>query len=143
MRLENDDPEWAKADWRSCWYNFSCINPYEYSNRCGVLIDGEFVESQTGLDKITFECGCLEKEIQDIVWGFVVSEHREAPSTPSESSLVPVQRVVPPRVKVVMQRHRIRVENLLSDSLSAGSSSEQQPQQERVAYLRGLELTAD
>jgi hypothetical protein len=120
-----------------------------------VLIDGDYIEPQTGQDKITFECGCLEKESQDIVWGFVVSEHRETLPTPMPTpaeSLPPVQRIVGPRVKVAMQRQsvpvspeiyvpRIRVEALLSDSLPVGSTSEQQKKQQELTFLRPLELS--
>jgi hypothetical protein len=156
MRLENDNPEWAKADWRSCWYKSSCKHPYEFSKRCGVVIDGEYIEPQTGQDKITFECSCSEKESQDIVWGFVVSGHRETLPTPTPTlaeSLPRVQRVVGPRVKVVMQRQNvrvtlsqirgphIRVETLLSDSFPGGSAPEQQKEQQEVTFLRPLELS--
>jgi hypothetical protein len=53
-----------------------------FSKRCGILIDGIYTEPQTGQDKITFECSCLNKGNQDIVWGFVLLEHRTTPPTP-------------------------------------------------------------
>lgn len=56
--------------------------------------------------KVAFECDCLEKTKQDIVWEFVLSERGglSPPPTPIIYS-PPVQTVAKPRVKVVMQRH--------------------------------------
>jgi hypothetical protein len=126
ISLENDDSEWTKADWRSC------------CNRCGVLIDGQYIEPQSGRDKINYECGCLDKSTQCIVWGFILSEDHETPPTPAPRDSPPpqVQRNAVPRLKVVMQRQRTqkddlsatRVEALLSDnSFPVGSSSELPP----------------
>jgi len=75
-----------------------------FSKRCGILIDGIYTEPQTGQDKITFECSCLNKGNQDIVWGFVLLEHRTTPPTPKpKESPPPVQRPVTRRVKVAMR----------------------------------------
>jgi len=97
-----------------------------------VLIDG--IESKSGGDKVTYECACLDKETQDIIWGFVLSEDNETPPTPKprDSPPPPVRQVVAPRVKVVMQRHRIPASALikevpLSDRLSVSSSRGNQP----------------
>jgi len=90
-----------------------------------VLIDGIEPKSLGG-DKIKYECACLDKEAQDIVWGFVLSEDRETPPTPAPVDYPPppVQRIPAARVKVVMQRQAdsldapsiTRVQALLSDS---------------------------
>jgi hypothetical protein len=68
------------------------------------------MESQSGNEKITYECGCVEKESQDIIWGFVLSERREQSPTPKLRESPPPfkPRSVGPRVKVVMQRKDIR-----------------------------------
>jgi hypothetical protein len=74
-----------------------------------VLIDGHSIEPRSGHDKITYECACLGKETEDIVWGFVLCpEDRETPPTPKprDSPPPPIQRIAPPRVKVVMQRQK-------------------------------------
>jgi len=55
----NDDPHWENTYWRSC------------CKRCGVLIDGQYIEPQSNHDKITYECGCPHQATQDIVWVFV------------------------------------------------------------------------
>lgn len=74
------------------------------SKQCGVLTDGQYIEPQSGHDKITYECDCLVKGTQEIVWGFVLSDDREHPATPKlKESPPPVERLVTPRVKVVMQ----------------------------------------
>ena len=114
------------------------ISSDDSSNRCGVLIDGQYIEPQSGRDKITYECGCLDKSTQCIVWGFVLSEDHKTPPTPAPRDSPPpqVQRNAVPRLKVVMQRQRTqkddlsatRVEALLSDnSFPVGSSSELPP----------------
>ena len=103
--LDNDDREWEKTDWRRCWYKISSAHIYDSSKRCGVLIDGEYTESRSGLEKITYECDCVDKQIQDIVWGFVLSERNE-PEQPTPLAREPpplIPRAVAPRVKVVMQ----------------------------------------
>jgi hypothetical protein len=102
------------------------ISSDDSSNRCGVLIDGQYIEPQSGRDKITYECGCLDKSTQCIVWGFVLSEDHKTPPTPApiDSPPLPVQNIPAARVKVIMQRqtHSVdapsttRVETLLSDS---------------------------
>ena len=95
-------------------------------------------ESLSGHDKITYECACLGKETEDIVWGFVLSaEDRETSPTPKprDSPPPPIQRIAAPRVKVVMQRQKTeggapsttRVESLVSDNIPVGSSSEHAP----------------
>ena len=94
-------------------------------------------ELLSGHDKITYECVCLGKETEDIVWGFVLSaEDRETPPTPKprDSLPPPIQRIAAPRVKVVMQRQKTqggapstRVEALLLDDIPVGSSSEHPP----------------
>jgi hypothetical protein len=101
-----------------------------------VLIDGQYIEPQSGRDKISYECGCLNKSTQCIVWGFVLSEDHEAQSPPPLINSPPplVQRIAAPRVKVVMQRQKTqggaastRVEALLADNIPVGSSSEHPP----------------
>jgi len=135
VRLANDDQQWKKADWRSCWYQILKTIFNDSSKRCWVLIDEQSSnESLSGHDKITYECACLGKETEDIVWGFVLSaEDRDTPPTPKprDSPLPPIQRIVAPRVKVVMQRQRTQrttqVEALLSVGLPVGYSSELPP----------------
>jgi hypothetical protein len=73
------------------------------SQRCGVLIDGEYIDPQSGDDKITYECGCADKERQEIVWGFVLSaEGRETPPPPKTKDYPPP--IPRHRGKIVMQR---------------------------------------
>jgi len=106
---------------------------YDSSNRCGVLIDGQYIEPLLGRDKITYECGCLDKSTQCIVWGFVLSDDHESQSPPAPIDSPPprVQRNAAPRLKVVMQRQRTQrttqVEALLSVGLPVGYSSELPP----------------
>jgi len=77
------------------------------SVRCGVLIDGQYHEPQSGHGKITYECACLDEKSQDIVWGFVLSDdrHESAPTPkPKESPPPQVRRpVVAPRVAMHRQ----------------------------------------
>jgi hypothetical protein len=112
----------------------SSTGSHNPSKRCGLLIDGHFIEPQSGHDKITYECACLDQEVQDIVWGFVLSAEdlEETPPTPKprDSPPPPVQKIAAPRVKVVMQPQTPPVSQpsvfpmgaLLSDGLPAGSS---------------------
>ena len=139
VRLANNDQQWKKADWRSCWYQILKTISNDSSKRCWVLIDEQSSnESLSGHDKISYECACLGKETEDIVWGFVLSaEDRETPPTPKprDSLPPPTQRIAAPRVKVIMQRQKTeggaasttRVEALLSDNIPLGSSSEHAP----------------
>jgi hypothetical protein len=84
----------------------SSTNSHNRSKRCGLLIDGHFIEPQSGHDKITYECACLDQEVQDIVWGFVLSaedlEQTRPTPKPRDSPPPPVQKIAAPRVKVVM-----------------------------------------
>jgi hypothetical protein len=133
VRLANNDQQWKKADWRSCWYQILKTISNDSSKRCWVLIDEQSSnESLSGHDKITYECVCLGKETEDIVWGFVLSaEDRETPPTPKQrdSPPSPIQRIAAPRVKVVMQRQKTQggTPSTLSDNIPVGSSSKHPP----------------
>src|SRR5271155_3628453 len=103
---------------------------YEFSKRCGVLIDGVYTELRSGHEKITYECGCAENETQDIVWGFVHSERNEVPHLAPITREPPRQVQRTPRIKVAMQRRApimvgagsLTASELFSDSLSETSS---------------------
>jgi hypothetical protein len=75
------------------------------SKRCGFLVDGQSLESQSRGEKIEFDCDCLDKADQDIVWGFVLSEARNGSQFREPVANSPlVQQRTNPRVKVVMHR---------------------------------------
>jgi len=110
--LENDDSEWEKTYWRSCWYKFLYANTHGFSKRCGIIIDGEYIERQSGHEKIIYKCSCVEKETQDIVWGFMLSERPEdIPENKVRETAPPTQHSLWPPLKLVMERqdHRDRI----------------------------------
>lgn len=103
-KLDKDDPEWERTRWESWWYYRFVTYADVTSQRCGFLIDGDCVQPQPSSDKIRYDCGCVEKAEQNIIWGFVLSAKREQspPSKPLERSL-PVKGTTNRRRKVVMQ----------------------------------------
>src|SRR5271170_5113670 len=122
----------------------SSTSSHNPSKRCGLLIDEHFIEPQSGHDKITYECACLDQEVQDIVWGFVLSaedlEQTRPTPKPRDSPPPPVEKMAAPRVKVVMQHQTPPVSHpsalkpsafltdaFFSNGLPAGSSQDHPP----------------
>lgn len=74
------------------------------SSQCGVLIDGEYLKSQSTNNKIQYDCDCLDKLMQAIVWRFVMSGScTQSPSLSKRVTIQPPPELTPRR-KVVMRR---------------------------------------